>query len=100
MKTKITFVLLLLLFMMGGSAFAQVQINAPTSYQPVSLSQGGAPGTYKVDIVNNNAAALNGATFSLALPAGMEYVAGTITGIRMVKIDPLGKLFWSVISPL
>lgn len=60
----------------GRGAFAQVQINAPSSYQPVSLVQGGAPGTYKVDIVNNNAAALN-ATFSLALPAGMEYVAGT-----------------------
>ncbi|EJG00206.1 hypothetical protein [Flavobacterium sp. F52] len=78
MKTKITFILLLWLFMIGGVAFAQVQINAPTTYQPVSLSQGGAPGTYKVDIVNNNPAVLN-ATFSLALPAGMEYVAGTIT---------------------
>lgn len=73
MKTKITFVLLLLLFMMGGSAFAQVQINAPTSYQPVSLSQGGAPGTYKVDIVNNNAAAL----FNLQFYRSLSFLEGT-----------------------
>ncbi len=33
-------------------------------------------------------------------PVTADNCAGAITGIRMVKIDPLGKLFWSVISPL
>ena len=159
MKTKFTFVLLLLLFAMGQS-FAQVLLNtAPVSYQPSILTQGGAPGTYRMDVVNNNAVTVSGATFTLTLPAGMEYVSGSIAsaiesnisnlqkpvftlnnilagstltvtfnarincgftggtisyattgtnatasatspGIRMVKIDPLGKLFWSVISPL
>ncbi|OXB00210.1 hypothetical protein B0A75_09710, partial [Flavobacterium oncorhynchi] len=81
MKTKVTLILLLLLLSLtGGAAFAQVQINTPTSYQPVNLNQGGAPGAYTVDIVNNNPAALSGATFSLALPAGMEYVANSIAG--------------------
>ena len=78
MKTKVT-LFLLLLFAMGGSLFAQVQIKVPSSYQPATLEQGGAPGTYKVDIVNNNAAALSG-TFSLELPTGMEYIAGSIAG--------------------
>lgn len=55
MKTKVTLILLLLLFAMGGSTFAQVQINAPSSYQPAALAQGGAPGSYKVDVVNNTA---------------------------------------------
>lgn len=60
MKTKITLILLLLLLpLVGGKLFAQVQLNtAPVSYQPSTL------------------------------------------GIRIVKIDPLGKLFCSVISPL
>lgn len=89
MKTKVTLILLLLLLSFtGGSAFAQVQISAPASYQPATLEQGGAPGTYKVDIVNNNAAALS-ATFSLALPAGMEYVVGSMTGGTQLSIANL-----------
>lgn len=90
MKTKITSILfLLLLSVIGGSTFAQVQINAPLSYQPSNLEQGGAPGTYKVDIINNTGAALSGATFSLMLPAGMEYVAGTITAATQANISNL-----------
>ncbi|MEG1023389.1 MAG: hypothetical protein RSF34_02880, partial [Flavobacterium sp.] len=89
MKTKVTLILLLLLFAMGGSTFAQVQINAPSSYQPAALPQGGAPGSYKVDVVNNTATALSGATFSLMLPAGMEYIAGTITGAVQLNISNL-----------
>ncbi len=90
MKTKITSILfLLLLSLIGGGVFAQVQINAPLSYQPSSLEQGGAPGTYKVDIINNTGAALTGTTFSLKLPAGMEYVAGTITGATQANVSNL-----------
>ena len=77
------------MFFMGGRMSAQVQVNAPSSYQPTSLEQGGAPGTYKVDIVNNNPSPLTSATFSLALPAGMEYVAGTITGATQLSIANL-----------
>lgn len=88
MNIKTTLILLLLLSMIGVTAFAQVQINTPTSYQPISLDQGGATGIYKVDIVNNNPAVLN-ATFTLALPVGMEYVAGTITGATQLNITNL-----------
>lgn len=87
MKTKVTLILLLLLFAMGGSAFAQVLINTTgASYQPATLAQGGAAGAYKVDIVNNNGTALAG-TFSLALPTGMEYIAGSITGTGVTQLN-------------
>jgi len=39
----------------------------------------------------------NGYNFANSSTVASGY---TITGIRMVKIDPLGKLFWSLISPL
>lgn len=82
MKTKFTLTLLLLLlpvmYFMGGRIFAQAyQINTPAAYQPISIVQGGAPDTYKVDIVNNSTTVLSGSTFTVTLPAGMEYVAGT-----------------------
>ena len=89
MKTKFTFVLLLLLFTVGQS-FAQVVINTtPTSYQPATLAQGGIAGTYRVDITNNNAAALSGAKLTVTLPAGMEYVTGSITGATQSNISNL-----------
>ncbi|WP_343584137.1 gliding motility-associated C-terminal domain-containing protein [Flavobacterium sp.] len=89
MKTKFTFVLLLLLFTVGQS-FAQVVINTtPTSYQPATLAQGGIAGTYRVDITNNNAAALSGAKLTVTLPAGMEYVSGSITGATQSNISNL-----------
>ncbi|WDF57969.1 hypothetical protein PQ462_14700 [Flavobacterium sp. KACC 22758] len=90
MKAKNTSILfLLLLSLIGGAAFAQVQINAPLSYQPSNLEQGGALGTYKVDIINNTGAALSGATFSLVLPTGLEYVAGTITAATQANVSNL-----------
>ncbi|KRD12725.1 hypothetical protein ASE21_02120 [Flavobacterium sp. Root901] len=89
MKSKTTLILLLLIHIIGIKLAAQVQINAPSSYQPISIEQGGASGAYKVDIVNNNTGALNNATFSLALPAGMEYVAGSITGASQLSIANL-----------
>ena len=91
MKTKFTFVLLLLLFAMGQS-FAQVLLNtAPVSYQPSILTQGGAPGTYRMDVVNNNAVTVSGATFTLTLPAGMEYVSGSIASATESNISNLQK---------
>jgi len=91
MKTKFTFVLLLLLFAMGQS-FAQVLLNtAPVSYQPSILTQGGAPGTYRMDVVNNNAVTVSGATFTLTLPAGMEYVSGSIASAIESNISNLQK---------
>lgn len=89
MKSKITLILLLLFFMIGGSLFAQIQINTPLSYQPASLEQGGAPGTFKVDIVNNNTSALTGSTLSIVLPAGMEYVTGTVTAATQLNVSDL-----------
>lgn len=90
MKTKFTFVLLLLMFAVGSKSFAQVVINtAPTSYQPATLAQGGAAGMYKLDITNNNAAVLSGAKLIVTLPAGMEYVAGSITGATQSNVSNL-----------
>lgn len=88
MKSKITLILLLL-FITAGSLFGQVQINAPLSYQPVSLEQGGAPGIFKVDIVNNNTSVLSGSTLSLVLPVGVEYVTGSVTAATQLNISNL-----------
>ncbi|RXM43683.1 DUF11 domain-containing protein [Flavobacterium sp. YO12] len=90
MKTRFTFVLLLLMFAVGSESFAQIVINtAPTSYQPATLVQGGASGTYKLDITNNNAAVLSGAKLTVTLPAGMEYVTGSISGATQSNVSNL-----------
>ncbi|GEM_PF-2044420 len=103
MKTKITLTFLLLLlpamYFLGGGVFAQTyQINTPASYQPVSIIQGGLPDTYKVDVVNNNTTALTGATLTVTLPAGMEYVDGTITGATQNNVSNLQKPVFTVVS--
>ncbi|GAA3783108.1 hypothetical protein GCM10022423_44830 [Flavobacterium ginsengiterrae] len=84
---------------MGGRIFAQAyQINTPAAYQPVSIVQGGAPDTYKVDVVNNSTTALSGSTFTVTLPAGMEYVAGTITGATQSNVSNLQKPVFTVVN--
>ncbi|WP_286964951.1 hypothetical protein [Flavobacterium sp. UBA4854] len=99
MKTKITSILfLLLLSMFGGRLFAQVLLNAPPAYQPATLVQGAAPGTFKVDIVNNNASVLSGATLTLALPAGVEYVAGSVTAATQTNITDLRNPIFTLSS--
>lgn len=103
MKTKFTLTLLLLLlpvmYFMGGRIFAQAyQINTPAAYQPISIVQGGAPDTYKVDIVNNSTTVLSGSTFTVTLPAGMEYVAGTVTGATQSNVSNLQKPIFTVVN--
>lgn len=103
MKTKFTLTLLLLLlpvmYFMGGRIFAQAyQINTPAAYQPISIVQGGAPDTYKVDIVNNSTTVLSGSTFTVTLPAGMEYVAGTVTGATQSNVSNLQKPVFTVVN--
>ncbi len=93
MKTKITLILLLLLLpLLGENLFAQVQLNtAPVSYQPATLAQGGAAGTYKMDVINNNSVGITGTVFTLTLPTGMEYVAGSVTSATENNITNLQK---------
>lgn len=92
MKSKITLVLLLCMFILAGfgSLRAQAALDAaPASYQPATLVQGGAPGTFSVNVKNNSStASLTGAVLKITLPAGMEY-AGNIQNAIVKDVSVL-----------
>ncbi|MBN9295642.1 MAG: DUF11 domain-containing protein [Filimonas sp.] len=96
-KIKYLYSFLLVCALFVAKANAQVTLDASNpSWQPATLVQGGAPGTFTVAVKNSTTSALTGAVLKITLPAGMEYVASSITGATEKSIANLNAPTFNV----